>query len=58
MSDECQLASATKSREAVKTVARLAIELSNAMIEHDAILLQLVRDAYLLAGVKVKVEIG
>ena len=58
MSDEYQLASATKSREAVKTVARLAIELNSAMIEHDAILLQLVRDAYKLAGVNVKAEIG
>ena len=58
MSDECRLVSATESHEAVKTVARLAIELSNAMIEHDAILLQLVRDAYQLAGVNVKVEIG
>ena len=58
MRDEHRLANATESREAVKTVARLAIELSNPMIEHDAILLQLVRNAYLLAGVKVKVEIG
>ena len=45
-------------QECVRTVACLAIELSSAMIEHDAILLELVREAYQLAGVNVKVEMG
>ena len=45
-------------RDSVKTLALLTIRLSNAILEHDANLLQLVRDAYQLAGVNVKVEIG
>ena len=45
-------------QECVRTVACLAIELSNAMIAHDATLLQLVRDAYRLASANVKVEIS
>ena len=56
MGNEQRLAHPGGSQKAVKAVAVLAIELSNAMIEHDAILLQLVRDAYRLAGVNVKVE--
>ena len=56
MNNEQPFANSTESRKAVKTVARLAIELSSAMIEHDALLLQLVQDAYRLAGVNVKVE--
>ena len=56
MNNEHQSANRVENREAVKTVARLASELSSTMIEHDLILLQLVRDAYRLAGVNVKVE--
>ena len=57
MSREHRFVNEGQSREAVKTIARLANELSSAVIEHDAILLQLVRDAYRLAGVNVTVEI-
>ena len=57
MGHEHRFANGAEHREAVNTIARLASELNSTLIEHDATLLQLVRDAYRLAGVNVKVEL-